>query len=137
MAKRFYKKSNMGALTQLAVGALISIGAVLVFSALFGAVAMMFRDVTGKIPLFAMMTVIFSGAVAGAVVSRFITDGKLGISLLIALLSSLILMLIGIIAGGGTVSASVFLNFLIFIGIFGISAYLFRKREKNFKKFRM
>ena len=134
MAKRFYKKSNMSALSKLAIGALISILSLLAFAVIFGIVAMMFQDVTGKIPLFSIMTVILSGAVAGAIVSRFITDGNLGFSLLTALFASLVLMLLGVIMGGGAVSVSVFLNFLIFIGVFGLSSYIFKKREKNFKR---
>jgi hypothetical protein len=47
------------------------------------------------------------------------------------------MMLIGIIAGGGAVSVSVFLNLLIFMGVFGLSAYLFKKREGRMKKFKM
>ena len=138
MAKRFYKKGNMGALSKLLTGTLISLASIVVFAVIFGLVAMMFKDATGRIPLFALMTVIFSGGVAGALVSRFITEGKLGFSLLVALLTSLIMMLVGVIAGGGSVSGAVFLNFLIFVGVFGLSSYLFRKREKSFgRKFKI
>ncbi len=137
MAKRFYKKGNMSALSKLLVGTLISLASILVFAVIFGALAMMFRDVTGRIPLFALLTVIFSGVAAGAVVSRLITEGNLPFSILVALMTSLIMMLIGIVAGGGSVSFSVFLNFLIFMGVFGLAAYLFKKRERRMKKFKM
>lgn len=137
MAKRFYKKGNMSALSKLLLGTLMSLASVLLFSVIFGAAAMLFRDVTGRIPLFALLTVIFSSFAAGVAVSRLIADGSLPLSLLIALMSALIMMLIGIIAGGGSVSVSVFLNLLIFMGVFGLSAYLFKKREGRMKKFKM
>lgn len=134
MAKKFYKKDNMGTLSRLAVGTLICACSIVIISTVFGAVATSLEDTTAKIPLFAMLTLILSAILSGGVVSRTVADGRVIFSMLIALLTSLIFILIGIIVGGGAVSGAVFLNFLIFVGVFTLAAYLFRKREKHFGK---
>ena len=105
--------------------------ALLLFSAIFSGIAMLTDDAAAKIPLFAILTLILSAAVGGAVSTRTVSDGRLSLALLSALLASLIFMLIGTIIGKGHLPLSVFLNFIIFIGVFGLSAYLFKKRERG------
>ena len=135
MKKKFYKKSDIGVVGKLFIGAGVAIGAMLIFAVMFGAVAMLFEDVAAKIPIFAMATVVASAVVGGAVVSRIVNDGKTYLSLLSSLMAALILMLIGAIIGGGALPFSVFLNFIIFTGTFTLSAYIFRKRDKFNGKF--
>jgi hypothetical protein len=135
MKKRFYKKSDIGVIGILFIGAGVAILAMLIFAVIFGAITMLFEDVAAKIPIFAMATVVVSAVVGGAVVSRIVNDGKTYLSLLSSLMASLILMLIGAIIGGGALPFSVFLNFIIFTGAFTLSAYIFRKRDKFNGKF--
>ena len=130
MKKKFYKKSDIGVVGKLFIGAGVAIGGMLVFAIVFGAIAMLFEDVAAKIPIFAMATVIVSAIVGGAVASRMVNDGKTSLSLLSSLMAVLVLMLIGAIVGGGALPFSVFLNFIIFVGTFTLSAYLTRKRER-------
>lgn len=130
MKKKFYKKSDIGVVGKLFIGAGVAIGAMLIFAVMFGAIAMLFEDVAAKIPIFAMATVVASAVVGGAVVSRAVNDGKTSLSLLSSLMAALVLMLIGAIIGGGALPFSVFLNFIIFVGTFTLSAYLTRKRER-------
>jgi hypothetical protein len=130
MKKKFYKKSDIGVVGKLFIGAGVAIGAMLIFAVMFGAVAMLFEDVAAKIPIFAMATVVASAVVGGAVVSRAVNDGKTSLSLLSSLMAALVLMLIGAIIGGGALPFSVFLNFIIFVGTFTLSAYLTRKRNR-------
>ena len=108
--------------------------ALLLFSAIFSGIAMMTDDAAAKIPLFAILTLILSAAVGGAVSTRTVSDGRLSLALLSALLASLIFMLIGTIVGKGHLPFSVFLNFAIFVGVFGLSSYLFKKRDGGRKK---
>ena len=115
MKKKFYKKSDIGVVGKLFIGAGVAIGGMLVFAIVFGAIAMLFEDVAAKIPIFAMATVIVSAIVGGAVASRMVNDGKTSLSLLSSLMAALVLMLIGAIIGGGALPFSVFLNFIIFI----------------------
>ena len=130
MKKKFYKKSDIGVVGKLFIGAGVAIGAMLIFAVMFGAIAMLFEDVAAKIPIFAMATVVASAVVGGAVVSRAVNDGKTSLSLLSSLMAALVLMLIGAIIGGGALPFSVFLNFIIFVGTFTLSAYLTRKRDR-------
>ena len=130
MKKKFYKKSDIGVIGRLFIGAGVAIGAMLIFAVMFGAIAMLFEDVAAKIPIFAMATVVASAIVGGAVVSRAVNDGRTSLSLLSSLMAALILMLVGAIIGGGALPFSVFLNFIIFVGTFTLSAYLTRKRER-------
>ena len=131
MQRKFYKKTDISAIKRLFLGAVIAMAALLLFSAIFSGIAMMTDDAAAKIPLFAILTLILSAAVGGAVSTRTVSDGRLSLALLSALLSSLIFMLIGTIVGKGHLPFSVFLNFIIFIGVFGLSAYLFKKRERG------
>ena len=131
MQRKFYKKTDISAVRRLFFGAGIAMAALLLFSAIFSGIAMMTDDAAAKIPLFAILTLILSAAVGGAVSTRTVSDGRLSLSLLSALLASLIFMLIGTIIGKGHLPLSVFLNFIIFIGVFGLSAYLFKKRERG------
>lgn len=133
MGKRFYKKGDLGTLSRLAIGALICASCILLFAAVFGAIAISLEDATAKIPLFSMLTLILSAVASGIAVSRSVGGGKIVFSMLTALFTSLVFILIGIIAGG-SVSWAVFLNFLIFIGVFTLAAYLFRKRERGSHK---
>lgn len=134
MGKRFYKKGDLGTLSRLAIGALICASCILLFAAVFGAIAISLEDTTAKIPLFSMLALILSAVASGIAVSRSVGGGKIVFSMLTALFTSLVFILIGIIAGGGSVSGAVFLNFLIFIGVFTLAAYLFRKRERGSHK---
>ncbi len=134
MRKRYYKDDSLGAFSKLGIGAGVSILSVLVFSILFGAIAMLFPNITGMIPLFSMLTVILSAALAGGIVSRFVTYGNLGLSALSFLLSWLLLMLVGLIINKGSLPLSVFLNFVIFVGISTLSSYLFKKRDVGMKR---
>ena len=131
MQRKFYKKTDISAIKRLFLGAVIAMAALLLFSAIFSGIAMLTDDAAAKIPLFAILTLILSAAVGGAVSTRTVSDGRLSLALLSALLSSLIFMLIGTIIGKGHLPLSVFLNFIIFIGVFGLSAYLFKKRERG------
>lgn len=130
MKRKFYKKSNIGGIGQLFIGAGVAMGALLLFAVLFSAVAMLFDDIAAKIPLFAMVTIIVSAIVGGAIVSRGVNNGKTSLSLLSSLMAALIFMLFGAIIGEGALPFSVFLNFIIFVGAFTLSAYLTRKRER-------
>ena len=130
MKKKFYKKSNISGIGRLFIGSGVAMGSLLIFAVILGGVAMLFEDVAAKIPAFAIITIIVSAIVGGAVVSRTVSEGKTSLSLLSSLMAALIFMLIGAIIGGGALPFSVFLNFIIFVGTFTLSAYLTRKRER-------
>ena len=129
MRKKYYKSRNIGALTRLFIGAGVAIASLLSFALIFSAAALLFEDASAKISAFAMATVVASAIVGGAVVSRTVGEDKISMALLSSLLAALILMLIGVMIKGGSLPFSVFLNFIIFVGAFTLSAYLFRKRE--------
>lgn len=135
MKKKFYKKSNISGIGRLFIGSGVAMGSLLIFAVILGGVAMLFEDVAAKIPTFAIITIIVSAIVGGAVVSRTVSEGKTSLSLLSSLMAALIFMLIGAIIGGGALPFSVFLNFIIFVGTFTLSAYLTRKRDKFGRKF--
>ena len=130
MQRKFYKKSNISGLGKLFIGAGIAVASLLLFTILFGAAALLFEDVSAVIPAFAMATVIVSSIVSGGIVTRKVSEGNVSLSFLSSMMASLLFMLIGAIISGGALPFSVFLNFLIFVGAFTLSAYLLRKRER-------
>ena len=131
MRGKFYKRTDISAVKRLFFGAGMAMAALLLFSAIFSGISMLTDDAAAKIPLFAILTLVVSAAVGGAVSTRTVSDGRLALSLLSALLAALIFMLIGTIIGKGHLPLSVFLNFAIFVGVFGLSSYLFKKRDKG------
>ena len=131
MRGKFYKRTDISAVKRLFLGAGMAMAALLLFSAIFSGISMLTDDAVAKIPLFAILTLVVSAAVGGAVSTRTVSDGRLSLSLLSALLAALIFMLVGTIIGKGHLPLSVFLNFAIFVGVFGLSSYLFKKRDKG------
>ena len=131
MRGKFYKRTDISAVKRLFLGAGMAMAALLLFSAIFSGISMLTDDAAAKIPLFAILTLVVSAAVGGAVSTRTVSDGRLSLALLSALLASLIFMLIGTIIGKGHLPLSVFLNFAIFVGVFGLSSYLFKKRDSG------
>jgi putative membrane protein (TIGR04086 family) len=134
MRGKFYKRTDISAVKRLFLGAGMAMAALLLFSAIFSGISMLTDDAAAKIPLFAILTLVVSAAVGGAVSTRTVSDGRLSLSLLSALLAALIFMLIGTIIGKGHLPLSVFLNFAIFVGVFGLSSYLFKKRDSGKKR---
>jgi putative membrane protein (TIGR04086 family) len=134
MRGKFYKRTDISAVKRLFLGAGMAMAALLLFSAIFSGISMLTDDAAAKIPLFAILTLVVSAAVGGAVSTRTVSDGRLALSLLSALLAALIFMLIGTIIGKGHLPLSVFLNFAIFVGVFGLSSYLFKKRDSGKKR---
>ena len=131
MRGKFYKRTDISAVKRLFLGAGMAMAALLLFSAIFSGISMLTDDAAAKIPLFAILTLVVSAAVGGAVSTRTVSDGRLSLAMLSALLAALIFMLIGTIIGKGHLPLSVFLNFAIFVGVFGLSSYLFKKRDKG------
>jgi putative membrane protein (TIGR04086 family) len=134
MRGKFYKRTDISAVKRLFLGAGMAMAALLLFSAIFSGISMLTDDAAAKIPLFAILTLVVSAAVGGAVSTRTVSDGRLSLALLSALLAALIFMLIGTIIGKGHLPLSVFLNFAIFVGVFGLSSYLFKKRDIGKKR---
>jgi hypothetical protein len=134
MRGKFYKRTDISAVKRLFLGAGMAMAALLLFSAIFSGISMLTDDAAAKIPLFAILTLVVSAAVGGAVSTRTVSDGRLSLALLSALLAALIFMLIGTIIAKGHLPLSVFLNFAIFVGVFGLSSYLFKKRDIGKKR---
>ena len=134
MRGKFYKRTDISTVKRLFFGAGIAMAALVLFSAIFSGIAMLTDDAAARLPLFALLTLIISAAVGGAVSTRTVSDGRLSLALLSALFAALIFMLIGTIIGKGHLPLSVFLNFLIFVGTFGLSAYIFKKRNGGRKR---
>ena len=131
MRGKFYKRTDISAVKRLFLGAGMAMAALLLFSAIFSGISMLTDDAVARLPLFAILTLVVSAAAGGAVSTRTVSDGRLSLALLSALLAALIFMLIGTIVGKGHLPLSVFLNFAIFVGVFGLSSYLFKKRDKG------
>ncbi len=131
MNGKYYKRSDISSIKRLVLGAAIAVAVLLIFSAVFSGIAMLTKDATAMVAHFAIPVIVTAATVGGAVSSRTVSEGKLSLVALSALLASLIFMLIGAIVGKGHLPLSVFLNFLIFMGTFTLSGYLFKKRKNG------
>ena len=89
MRGKFYKRTDISAVKRLFLGAGMAMAALLLFSAIFSGISMLTDDAAAKIPLFAILTLVVSAAVSGAVSTRTVSDGRLSLALLSALLAAL------------------------------------------------
>jgi hypothetical protein len=85
MRGKFYKRTDISAVKRLFLGAGMAMAALLLFSAIFSGISMLTDDAAAKIPLFAILTLVVSAAVGGAVSTRTVSDGRLSLALLSAL----------------------------------------------------
>ncbi len=89
---------------------------------------------TKSVPLFSLVALIASAAVSGITVSRIKGEGGVKFTALVSLALMLLLLLIAIISGKGSVPPSAFMNYACYMGVAVISAFLGRKREKRRKR---
>lgn len=112
----------------LAISALI----IIFLSVIFAFIANASGDPTGNLGLFSLTTLIVGAAASGFISAKIKKEGALIFSTLVALALTLIMLLVCVIMGGG-VSLSAFMNYLCYVGVAALSAFI-GSREGRHKR---
>ena len=87
----------------------------------------MTEDPTGAVGVCALVSLIVSGALAGAVSARIRGEGGFGFALLVALLVALLSMVVSLVSSGG-VSLGGLMNAVTYMGGGAVGAFLGSRR---------
>ncbi len=132
MMKRHKKRHEApSGATAMLIGTLASAIITAVLSLIFSFVAYNMSNPDGVIGIFSLAALLIAGAAVGFILSRAYGRGGILIAALSSLLFSLILLLIGLIAGGGALPLPCIINYLSFIAVSTLAAFLGKKREKH------
>ena len=123
--KRAFKNSIWGSFM---ICALLSGACILLFSLIFALIAGSLDDPTGNLGIFSLCAMLISAAISGFINSRIKGEGGVGFATLVALSIVLIMLLINVIACGGKISLSAFMNYVCYLGVSALASYLGDKR---------
>ncbi|MBQ9084767.1 MAG: hypothetical protein IJY24_03830 [Clostridia bacterium] len=115
----------------LLIGLLVALCALLVFTVCLGLYSATTKDPTRLSAVMGLISLLGSGAVAAFVNRRIFGERGFSIALLSALLLSLLLLGIGLIASGGGLPPRCPVNYLCYLGVSLIAALLGKPREKR------
>ena len=96
---------------------------IVVLSFVFALVAGKLTDPTKNLAIFSFAALLISAA-AGGIFSARISEGKLSFSLLSSAAVLLIMLIVCIIANGGKIPASAFMNYGCYMGVYLLSSLL-------------
>ena len=130
-----HSKKELSLPLLLLIGSLISAALVICTSLVFTLVASLSKDPGGLIGIFSLLSLLLAGAGSGFTVSKLFRDGGALIAFLSAVITALIMSVIGLIVKGGAVPISVFLNYLAYLGISALFAFLATKFTRKKRKF--
>ncbi len=109
----------------------VSGGTILLLSMVGAAIAAALDDPTGNLGLISLAVMLISAAVSGVFSTRMKGEGGLPFSALVALTVVLIMLLINVIVCAGKVSLGAFMNYLCYLGVAVMAAFLGKKRDKH------
>lgn len=91
-------------------------------------------DPMGASGLYSLLGIVLAGALGGFVVCKMHGEGGVRHSTVCAAITSILLLLCGIIGAGGIPKASAFINYISFLGTALVFAFIGRKKEKKHKR---
>ena len=128
------KTENMNTAVLLLVGALCS-GILLIILTMISAFIVFYtKNPTSLIGLISIAVMLLTGAISGFSISKLKGEGGILISCLSSLLFILILLMIGLIAGGGHISLGNIINYLCYMAVSLLFSFFGRKKEKKYRR---
>ena len=124
---------DMNVFVRVLIASAVMLVTVALSSLPVGLVIGMCDDPLSLIDIGSLITLLIGGATASLIIAKISPDKKFLTVSLSALLFSLIMTLVGLVATGGEVGARVFLNYLCYIGVsllFGRIGMLEPKRRR-------
>lgn len=126
-----YKKKEIGLTVLLLIGAGISIASVAVVAFVLAVVSSLTGDPTALTGAFSLLTLVMAGAVSGFITSRVNGEGGVPVGVLSAVISTSLMLLVGLVIKGGLLPLGAILNLLVFLAVSIIFSLVGKKREKR------
>ena len=114
----------------------VCVAAVILSSLVFTFIASLTKDPGALVGIFALTSLLFAGAVSGFSICKALGNGGALIAYLSVIITALFMSAVGLIVKGGSINVSVFLNYLAYIGIGALFAFIAtrkRTKKKHFK----
>lgn len=134
MKKHSRNELSLPILIIIGCGAMI-VG-VLITTFIFAVISSITKNPTALTGILSLVSLLVAGAVTSFILAKVIRDGGTLIAIVSSVAVSLIMSVIGLIAKGGMISISVFLNYLAFIGTSSLFAFLAGKTGERKRRYR-
>lgn len=84
---------------------------------------------TESIGILSLSTLLLSAVLGGIICSRINAEGGLRFAALVALAVVLVILFINVIITSGKVTAGAFMNYGCYLGLYSLSAFVFKKKK--------
>ena len=121
MHRNFSFKNNFWAVLLICLA--ISVLCILSVSFIFALISSTSNDPTGSLGIFSLSALLISGAVSGFISGKIKKEGGIGFSALMALATTLIMLIFCIIISG-KVSGGAIMNYVCYIGVSTLMGFL-------------
>ena len=128
-----YSLSNIHPILQALLGALAAILCFLAVSFIFALISSFTENPTSLTGIFSLLSLLTSGAIFGLTASRIIGNGAQRLISISLGISVAVMLLVGVILKGGAIAPSALLNYLAYLGVGVIFAFLGKRRNKKKK----
>ena len=131
MKRSFKVGRNNSFLASLIFGTLFSFGMLLISTLILSGIFMALDTPTDSIEIKSLASLLISGAISAFVSAKFKGEGGTLCAIFISLITVFIMLIISLIASRGGVDGAIFMNYLCYLLISALFAYLGKKRERT------
>lgn len=129
-----YKKKELGLGALLGIGSGSSLICVFAVAFVLAAVSSLTKDPTALTGAFTLLTLLIAGAVSGFCISRLGGDGGVLVAILSSVVSTSVMILVGLILKKGALPLGAVLNLFAFLAVSVVFALLGKRRIKRHKR---
>ena len=126
-----HKRKELGLVPLTLLGTAFAILVIVSVTFAMSLISSFTKDPSSLTGAFSLITLLLAGGISGFVTSRANGDGGSLISIISALISAFLIIIIGLIWGKGMMNVGVFINTLAFVGVSILFAVLGKKRVKR------
>ena len=129
-----YKKKELGLGALLGIGSGASLICVFAVAFVLAAVSSLTKDPTALTGAFTLLTLLIAGALSGFGISRLSGDGGVLVAILSSVVSTSVMILVGLILKKGALPLGAVLNLLAYLAVSVVFALLGKRRIKRHKR---
>ena len=126
-----HKRKELGLVPLTLLGTAFAILVIVSVTFAMSLISSFTKDPSSLTGAFSLITLLLAGGISGFVTSRANGDGGSLISIISALISAFLIIIIGLIWGKGMMNIGAFINTLAFVGVSILFAVLGKKRVKR------
>lgn len=126
-----HKRKELGLVSLTLLGTAFAILVIVSVTFAMSLISSFTKDPSSLTGAFSLITLLLAGGISGFVTSRANSDGGSLISIISALISAFLIIIIGLIWGKGMMNIGAFINTLAFVGVSILFAVLGKKRVKR------